>query len=475
MGLGAATALGLVVRLVLVGDQSLGYEESYTRAIAGHPSVAGVWRAVRGSESTPPLFYVLTWLWVKLTANDTAASLRTISLLAGTLTVPVAFAATRVFFERGLSLVVAWLCAISPVLVGYSIYARSYALLVLVATISVWACGLLLETQSRQRWAFWVLAATACLWTHYFTGFLIAAEAVALLVGLPRRRRHLMVAIALIAAAAAPLAPLFLSQSGASDRTAYIGATPLTTRVQTTVREFAMGSNVPTTWLEGAGILLVLAAILFAVARTHRTRSTRVLLALAVIGGGLPILSALLGIDDHFLGRNILGIWICLTPLAAYGLTRLKIIPLLAYSVICITVVIWVGADWRYQGSPDWSGASARLTRRAAGDPVAVMPGIELPVAALYLHRSQLDTPRYSTDLWVMVEPVRGPHQRALSPVRNPPLAQLWSPAFHDIAEIDYRGFRLIHLHAATPTIVPPTPASDGPAAAPFATTLAPG
>jgi hypothetical protein len=421
------------------------------------------------------LFYLLTWLWVKLTSNDAAASLRMISLLAGTLTVPVAFGAMRVFFDRGLSLAVAWLCAISPVLVGYSIYARSYALLVLVATISVWAFGLLLERQSWQRWVFWALAATACLWTHYFTGFLIAAEAVALLVLLPGLRRHLLLVLAVIAAAAAPLGPLFFSQSGASDRTAYIAATSLTSRVQTTVREFAMGSNVPAAWLEGAGILLVLSATLFAAARTHRTRSTRVLLALAIVGGGVPILSARLGIDDHFLGRNILGIWICLTPLAAYGLTQLKSIPLLAYSVICIAVVIWVEADWRYQGSPDWGGASTRLTQLAAGEPIAVMPGIELPVAALYLHRSQLSASQHTTDLWVMVQPARGPHQRALNPIPNPPVTQLWGPAFHDIAEIDYRGFRLIHLHAATPTTIPPAPANDGPATAPLALTLAAG
>lgn len=401
-----------MLRVVFVGDQSVGYEEWYTLAIVGHPSVGGVWRAVEASESTPPLTYLLTWLWVKLTASDTTASLRAISLLAGSLTVPVAFVAMRAFFDRRLSLVVAWLCAISPVLVGYSIYARSYALLVLVATISVWAVGLLLEQQSWPRWMFWALAATACLWTHYFAVFLIAAETAALLVLLPRQRRQLLLALAAVAAATAPMWPLFLSQSGASNRTAYIAATSLTTRLEYTVREFAMGSNVPTAWLEGAGILLVVGATLFAVARTYRWRSTRVLLAIAVIGAGLPVLLALLGVNDHFLDRNILGIWICLIPLAAYGLTRFKSLPLLAYSVICIVAVIWVQSDWRYQGSPDWGGASVRIQQQAAGDPVAVMPGIELAVAALYLHRSQLSAPARTRDLWVMVQPARGPHER---------------------------------------------------------------
>jgi hypothetical protein len=475
LGLGAATALGVVLRVVFIGDQSFGYEEWYTLAVVGHPSVGAVWRSVNATESTPPLYYLLTWLWVKVTASDTAVSLRMISLLAGSLTVPAAFLAMRSFFDRRLALVAAWLCAISPELVGYSIYARSYALLVLAATVSVWALGLLLEKPSRRRWVFWAMAATACLWTHYFAVFLIAAETVALLVLFPQQRRILLLALAVTAVASAPLVPLFVSQSGASDRTAYIGASSLTTRLESTVREFSMGSNVPTAWLEGTGIMLVVAAAAFAAARTYRRRSTRVLLAIAVIGGGLPILSALLGVDDHFLSRNILGVWICLIPLAAYGLTRLKSIPLLAYSVICVVAVIWVEGDWRYQGAPDWGGASARIQQRAAGDPVAVLPGIELPVAALYLHRAQLSAPAHTSDLWVMVQPARAAHERALNPVPDPPLTQLWGTGFREIGEIDYRGFRLIHLHAAAPTTVLPAPPNDGPAVARFALTLAAG
>lgn len=136
-------------------------------------------------------------------------------------------------------------------------------------------------------------------------------------------------------------------------------------RLEDTVRQFAMGTNVPTAWLEGAGILLVVAGALFAVARRYRWRSTQVLGAIMLIGAGLPILSASVGFDDKFLPRNILGIWICLAPLAAYGLTRLKSIPLLAYSVICFATVLAVQSNWRYQAATDWRGASARVQKQA--------------------------------------------------------------------------------------------------------------
>ncbi len=473
-GVAAATAIGVVLRAMFVGDQSLGYEEVFTASVVGHHAVSGVWHAVSETESTPPLYYLLTWLWVKLAASHTAVALRTTSLLAGSLTVPIAFFAVRSFVGRRLALVVAWLCAISPVLVGYSIYARSYALAVLLATLSVWALGAALERPSPLRLTLWGAAAAACVWTHYFAVFLVIGEATVLLVKLRDRRRALLLCLICLAAATAPLWSLFLSQSSESARTGFIAARPLGGRLEDTVRQFAMGTNVPTAWLEGAGILLVVAATLFAAARTHRCEAAQVLGAVALIAAGLPICSALAGIDDHLLPRNILGIWICLAPFAAYGLTRLRSIPLMTYSAICIVTILAVQSNWRYQAASDWRGASARVRVPAGGDPVAVMPALQSGVAALYLHRAPLPAPLRTRDLWVMVEPVRGSGQRALNPVANPPLAQLWGAQFRAIAEIDYRGFRLIHLRAPSPTAVPRSPSSNGPAAAPLALVLGP-
>ena len=42
------------------------------------------------------------------------------------------------------------------------------------------------------------------------------------------------------------------------------------------------------------------------------------------------------------------------------------------------------------------------------------------------------------------------------------------------VAEVDYRGFRLIHLHAAAPVEIAPAPADNGPPTSPTALVLAP-
>jgi mannosyltransferase len=472
IALGGVTLLALMLRLVFVGDQSLGYEEIYTLTIVQHTSVAGVWRAVDATESTPPLYYVLTWLWTQLTSSATATALRMISVLAGTASVPVAYLAVRSLVSVRVALVVAWLCAVSPELVGYSIYARSYALLVLMSTLSIWALGVALADPTRRRLALWALAAAAAIWTHYFAAFVILAEAGVLVARLPRRREGLAAAGGIVLLTV-PLWPLVLSQSGSADRTAYIAATPLVTRLEYTVRELAMGSNVPTAWLEGAGIVLVVLAAAVGILTTRRQQSTRILSTICVVGGGLPILAAATGIYDVFRPRNILGIWVALAALAALGLVRLRAAALVLYSVMCLVTVVWVQSDWPYQGAVDWQGASERVASQVQGAPVAVMPGLEQPVGGVYLHRLALTRAVVTRNLWVFIEPARGPGERALEPVPNPPLAALWGPRFHVVAEIDYRGFRIIHLRATSPTPVPPVPSHDGPPGAPLALLLA--
>jgi 4-amino-4-deoxy-L-arabinose transferase-like glycosyltransferase len=474
-GVAAATVLAIVLRGAFVGDQSLGYEEVFTASVTGHPTLSGLWHALRATESTPPLYYLLTWISVTVTGDHSAVALRMVSLLAGCATVPVSFFAMRRFVGPRLAVVVAWLSAISPFLFEYSLYARSYAVLVLLVMLSLWALGALLEQPSWGRWILWGWAAAACLWTHYFAVFMVIAEGAVLLAKLPGQRTRLVLCSLAVAASFAPLWSLFRAQRGTSAQFFFITAKPLASRLEDVVRQFTMGTNVPSAWLEGAGILLAGAAILLAVLRTPRGESTPVFAALALIAAGLPVLGALTGVGDYLLPRNIIGAWICLAPLAAYGLTRWRGLPLVAYTGVCLAAILAGQTNWRYHRSTDWAGASARVTESAAGVPIAVLPAMELAVAGLYLHRRPLPAPIDTADLWVMVEPVRAAHQRALGPVVDPPLDRLWGPALQPVGEVDYRGFRLIHLRAPAPTPVAPAPSPyNGPATAPLAAVLAP-
>ncbi len=319
---------------------------------------------MQATESTPPLYYVLAWL---LHARSTIA-LRLIPALALIAAVPAGYLAVRRLIGWRAALATAAILAVSPVLVSYATDARAYGLFVLTALLTVWAFSALLEGSSPRRFALWAVAAVACVWTHYFGAFLVGAEIVVLLVMCPHARHAIAGWSALVALLLVPLAPLALSQSG-DERAEFIAGVPLGTRFTETVRQFAMGPNVPRTWLEAAGLAIFCLAL--AVGVVHACgpdRGRRALLALAVLAFGTPLLLSALGIEDRFYVRNVIAVAPLAAALAAPALLRPHAVPLALYLALATATSIWVASDWRYE-QVDWKGALARaqaIEHRAA-------------------------------------------------------------------------------------------------------------
>ena len=71
------------------------------------------------SESAPPLYYVLGWLWVQV-AGTGEFGLRSLSALAGIATVPVAYLLGLELRGRRAGILAAALVAVNPMLVWYS-------------------------------------------------------------------------------------------------------------------------------------------------------------------------------------------------------------------------------------------------------------------------------------------------------------------------------------------------------------------
>src|SRR2546423_2092555 len=186
--LALVTAAAAALRLPYLGNQSLWYDETFTRAIVTMPQLADVWHGVKSTEGTPPLYYLLTWGWGKLFGIHSDAALRATSGLAGAACAPAAFLALRRLAGGRAALAAAALAAASPMLVWYSLDARAYSLLVLLSLVSIWSTSLVLERPTARRFAGWMLAAAAVVWTHYFGAFLVVAEAALLLWRVPAGR-----------------------------------------------------------------------------------------------------------------------------------------------------------------------------------------------------------------------------------------------------------------------------------------------
>src|SRR5205823_12295152 len=88
--LALVTAGALALRLPYLGNQSLWYDETFTRTIAAAPSITRLWHEVKATDGTPPLYYLLPWGWGKLFGIHTDSAPRATSGLAGAASVPAA-------------------------------------------------------------------------------------------------------------------------------------------------------------------------------------------------------------------------------------------------------------------------------------------------------------------------------------------------------------------------------------------------
>jgi 4-amino-4-deoxy-L-arabinose transferase-like glycosyltransferase len=476
------------LRLPFLGTQSLWFDETYTLHVVRAGSLGALWDRIGASESTPPLFYLLTWVWTQVT-GDGEAALRTVPALAVIALVPVAYCALRRLAGPPAALASAWLVAVSPLLGWYALDARAYGLLMLTALLSVWALGAALERASAGRLALWALTAAAALWTHWFAAFLVLGEALALLWLRRDAWRRTLLASAGALLALVPLVGLLREQTN-DDRAAFIAQTSVPDRVEQLVRQFGAGVNVPRTWLEALLLALALGALAVGVVltavrasgpdgsargpATHATRGgpgpaegpgtpqvaggrslpsrdgARALLALVAVGLLVPLALAATGLYDRFNLRNVLYLWPLLAALAAPALLRLRAAPLAALLALGVATSLWTQLDWRY-GNPDWRTAIERIAGRIERDDqvIAVTP-LGAPVAGHYLDRVAFTSPVATRRAWLIVEPARGNGHRDLRPDDPPVVAQLLA-AFPGHREQRVHGFRLIELTAPTP------------------------
>lgn len=441
------TVIAAALRVPFLSHQSLWFDETYTRSVVAETSLSGLWHHIEATESTPPLYYLLTWL---IQAHS-AAALRLIPALALTAAVPCGyFAFVRLIGERA-ALASAAMLAVNPMLVSYSTDARSYGLFVLIAVLSVWAFSALLEAPSTRRFLLWTIAAVACLWTHYFGVFLIAAEIVVLFLARPEKRKAICLFSALSALCVAPLIPMLTSQSD-NERAGFIAAMPLGKRLLEAVRQLAMGANVPRTWLEGAGLAIFCLALAGGVILALRRKQgrARALLAVAAIAFLAPLLLSALKIEDRFYARNMIATLPLAIALAAPAMLRLKAAPLAIYLALATLTSIWVATNWRYQQT-DWRSALAQVEKVEPSAPIVAVNYLSTPVISVYLSRAPATAPVLARRAWIVVEPVRGAGHRFLGPAPAPTL-----PGFSTLRSFMLQGFQLILVQANAPTGISP-------------------
>ena len=190
--------------------------------------VGGIVRAVRLSDTNPPLYYLLLGAWTRVTGSSDAA-LRLLSLVWAVLTLPVLWLLATELGDRSIGWVAVVLYAWSPASMFYSLEGRMYSLMWLLATLLVWLTLRVARGGYRPAWSLaWVGTAVAGLYTHYFFLFVWLACGAWLLVR--TRGRGRLAGAALLASAAAAAAPWYAQVPAALSQWRVTGAwlaTPL--------------------------------------------------------------------------------------------------------------------------------------------------------------------------------------------------------------------------------------------------------
>jgi mannosyltransferase len=368
------TALAALLRFATLGVQSYHHDEIVT---ASRVLRNGFWHAMDAvgfSESAPPLYYALAWVWTQVTGTG-EVGLRSLSALAGVVTVPVAYLVGAELRGRRAGLMTAALVAVNPMMLWYSQEARAYALLALLCAVSLLYCLRALRHGRRRDLVVWGIASALALCTHYFAIFPIAAEAVLLV---RRRRRATLAGLWIVALAGALLAPLALHQA-ASGRAEWIGNFGLGHRLWETASTFAIGETgdiiarpeQPALAFVPLGLCLAALLLLFRRGEREERRAAVIPLWIAAAAIGVPVLIALASpAKDYVLARNLLPALVPLLVAVAIATTlpaarRLGAILGGALLVYSLGFCMWVSFSPDLQ-RPDWSAVAARL-----GEPVA--------------------------------------------------------------------------------------------------------
>jgi hypothetical protein len=466
------TVLAAVLRFYRLGHQGFWFDEGNT-ALLVHFSPGKMIGLIPQSESTPPLYYMVAWVWARI-FGYAEAGLRSLSAVAGVLVVPVAYGVGAKLVTRRVGVVAAALAACNPLLIWYSQEARSYELLVLLTGVALLAFAYATEQPRPALLLAWTAASALALSIHYYAVLGIVPQAIALLIR-HRRDRAVQLAVAIVILCGAALIPLAIAQN-ATGHDDWIATTSLSLRLGQIIPQFLIGTGMPVhPVLEPIAAAIAVGAILLVLVRAEERERHGALLAggLAIAGLVLMLIFVAVGVDD-LITRNLLAIWLAAAVLVAGGLgaRRAGVLGILATAAICaigVTAVAGVDFDRRLQ-RPDW-----RPVARSLGPlPDA---GTEARAILIQHYRTLLPLSLYLPRLQKLHRPGARVSQFDVISIRSPQEAVCWwgaacnlipsqlqagypVPGFRDTSRRRVRQFTILQMTASRPVLLRPSAVS---------------
>lgn len=399
--LAGIVVLGAVLRFATLDVQSYWLDEAVTVELLER-GLGDMLRAIPGSESTPPLYYVLARAWSQVFGTG-EVGLRSLSALAGTATIPVAYAIGARALSVRAGLIAGALVAANPLLVWYSQEARSYALLVLLTSLTVLAAMRADERPTVGRLSAWAAVGGAALATHYFAVFVLLPEVAWLLW---RHRRLAVGPVANVALVGLALLPVAVEQSD-NDRASFIGGESLLSRIAAVPKQSLVGYDAPGEVLAlvvTAALALLALALLARRSAGAARRAAAPLGALAAVAVAVPLVVALAG-ADYLLTRNVIAWLVPALVVLAIGFavlrTRWSVVAAAALAAVGVAMCVVVAVEDSAQRG-DWRALAGELGAPPDARLIVVRPASGRLPLEVYL-----------------------PNARALRPNEQPPVREI--------------------------------------------------
>lgn len=197
--------LALALRLTLLGQNSLWFDEAFVAYVA-HKSWTSIPPFLRLVDAHPPLYYLLAKAWIQLVGTSEAA-LRMPSVCFSAASVPLTYVLARRVVSEQPALLAAFLTAVAPLQIMSGQEARMYPLLGMLTLASTLALSASVERGGVLRWAVYVGTALLLAYTHYLAFLVIAAHGL-WVVGYERRHFGAwLLAVVIVTVAYLPWAP----------------------------------------------------------------------------------------------------------------------------------------------------------------------------------------------------------------------------------------------------------------------------
>jgi mannosyltransferase len=159
------TVLSVYLRIHLLTAKSFWLDEGFSVMIA-RLGWSDFWQLLWLREANMALYYLLLHFWMDLGKSE--FFVRSLSVIFSTATIPAIYLLGSRLFRPAVGFVAALLLAVNAFDVRYAQEARSYSLLVLLATVATLLFVDAVEHPSDRRWTLYTVFSALCVYSQFF-------------------------------------------------------------------------------------------------------------------------------------------------------------------------------------------------------------------------------------------------------------------------------------------------------------------